>query len=500
MTTDTEIEGSAHLGPSDSIVEETNQDLAKRSSEQLISLLRLDKIDPTSLSNEEIADLIRASNISIRKLENHLANARQCVEIRRLYYTKELDSPKLNEYQLPDDSTDDDKPQRRIYKPNPAILNDSPDKEFDYQRVVRACCENVVGCVRIPVGIAGPLILDGNKFVVPMATTEGCLIASTSRGLSALAKCGGVISNITKDCITRAPVVTFRDKQLRDAIANVRKAEEWLKEGETRVRLQKAFRSNSKHTELIDYTMCSSGRDLHIRFEARTGDAMGMNMCSKGAELALKEMQRKFPTMQILTLSGNMCTDKKPSAINLIKGRGKSVETSASLTPEVVKEVLKVDVDSLCQVWKKKVMIGSAMAGSIGGQNCHAANIVSAIFTATGQDIAQVVSSSNCLLVLDKDVDGCLEVHCSMKSIECGTVGGGTILPDQAGYLALMGINGSSPENLASNYESNACALARIICATVMAGELSLLASLTEGTLVKSHLTHNRSAQPCHLV
>jgi len=303
--------------------------------------------------------------------------------------------------------------------------------------------------------------------------------------------------------MTRAPIVRFVDPELQDALRNVDRAIEWLQDETNKEKMKAAFRSTSKHTELHDYTIHPIGREIHIRFEASTGDAMGMNMCSKGAEMALKEMQRIFPTMDVLTLSGNMCTDKKPSAINWICGRGKSVECSATLTAEVVEKILKVSIDSLYNVWMKKDMIGSAMAGSIGGFNCHAANIVAAIFIATGQDAAQVVSSSNCILQLERDSRGSLEVHCYMPSIECGTVGGGTVLKDQSGYLQLMGIKGASDSNIiqsSTNRESNACILARIICATVMAAELSLLASLTDGTLVKSHMTHNRSTQPCNVV
>lgn len=167
-----------------------------------------------------------------------------------------------------------------------------------------------------------------------------------------------------------------------------------------------------------------------------------------------------------------------------------------------MEKVLKVSMDRLYEVWLEKVMIGSAMAGSIGGFNAQAANIVEAIFIATGQDTAQVVSSSNCLIKLKKRSPSTLEVHCHMPSIECGTVGGGTILADQSSYLQLLGIKGGTTNAIDSDghQDSNACFLAKIICATVMAAELSLLASLSEGTLVKSHMTHNRLAQPCNVV
>lgn len=499
----------------------------KRSIEELMRLVKLDGFDPNQLSNEEIIDLMISRQVSVYRLESILGkrNAKRCVEIRRQYYIRELELlDKLDQQQHTNQDllTNNHSVNKRSceseelnhldtsIKSRSEILKTPQSTEFDYSPVVGACCENVVGCVRLPVGLVGPLILDNETIYVPLATTEGCLVASTSRGLSALAKSGGIVSRVRRDCMTRAPIVRFVDSDLKDALRNRDRAIMWLEDEINKEKIKSFFRSTSKHTNLIDYTTHSMGRELHIRFSAQTGDAMGMNMCSKGAEMALKEMQRVFPTMDILALSGNMCTDKKPSAINWVCGRGKSVECNASLSADVVEKVFKVSVDSLYQVWKKKVSIGSALAGSIGGFNCHAANIVAAIFIATGQDAAQVVSSSNCIIELEKDSRGSLEVHCYMPSIECGTVGGGTVLSDQSSYLQLMGIRGSSAvahqnqsacEN--SNYlneDSNACKLARIICATVMGAELSLLASLTEGTLVKSHMTHNRSSQSCKVV
>jgi len=498
----------------------------KRSVEELRRLVKQENFDLTSLDNEEIIQLMISRQVSAYKLESILgkSNAKRCVEIRRQYYIRELELlDKLDQNRDQSSTTSgsrqhDESSCAKTSKSTSytksarsSILQQPLISDFEFDKVVGACCENVVGCVRLPVGLVGPLILDNEAIFVPLATTEGCLVASTSRGLSALAKSGGVISRVRKNCMTRAPIVKFQDPELKDALNNVDRALDWLQDPINKERIKSAFRSTSKHTTLVDYTLHPTGREIHIRFEAQTGDAMGMNMCSKGAESALKEMQRVFPTMDILTLSGNMCTDKKPSAINWTLGRGKTVECNAIITEEVVERVFKVPVDSLIEVWLKKVMVGSVLAGSVGGFNCHAANIVAAIFIATGQDAAQVVSSSNCLLTLEKDSRGSLVVSCSMPSIECGTVGGGTVLPDQSSYLQLMGIKGATRrENQTeeqnpniydnNNSDSNACKLARIICSTVMAAELSLLSSLTEGTLVKSHMTHNRSNQACKVV
>lgn len=493
----------------------------KRPLEELMMLVKEENFDPLKLTNEEIIELMISRQVSVYRLESMLgkSNAKRCVEIRRHYYIRELElldklehSSKLNsscDHQIEQCSSgrvEEPANQNRV-----DVLRRPQNLEFDYNQVIGACCENVIGYVRLPVGLVGPLLLDNQSIYVPLATTEGCLVASTSRGISALTKSGGVVSRVRKNCMTRAPIVRFQDAELRDALNNVDKTIEWLQDPINKAKIKAAFRSNSKHTTLMDYTLHPIGREIHIRFEAHTGDAMGMNMCSKGAEAALKEIQKVFPTMDILTLSGNMCTDKKPSAINWTSGRGKSVECNALLSAEIVEKVFKVSVDSMIEVWIKKVMVGSAMAGSIGGFNCHAANIVAAIFIATGQDAAQVVSSSNCLFTLEKDSRGSLAVNCSMPSIECGTVGGGTVLTDQSSYLQLMGIKGSTPADNKTDVneldsscqsidsDSNACKLARIICSTVMAAELSLLASLTQGTLVKSHMTHNRSTPPCKI-
>jgi hydroxymethylglutaryl-CoA reductase (NADPH) len=147
-----------------------------------------------------------------------------------------------------------------------------------------------------------------------------------------------------------------------------------------------------------------AGTYLYIRFKTTTGDAMGMNMISKGVEHALNIMATEagFQDMAIISVSGNFCTDKKPAAVNWIDGRGKSVVAEAIVPGDVVRSVLGSDVNALVELNVSKNLIGSAMAGSIGGFNAHAANIVAAIFLATGQDPAQVVESANCITVMKK--------------------------------------------------------------------------------------------------
>merc|ERR1711988_1406941 len=189
------------------------------------------------------------------------------------------------------------------------------------------------------------------------------------------------------------------------------------------------------------------------------------NMVSKGVLKAIEVLELEFPDLSLIALSGNMCTDKKPAAINWILGRGKSVVVEAVIPERIIKTVLKSSVHDMIEANKQKNHIGSAMAGSVGGFNAHAANIVTAVFLATGQDPAQNVESSNCLTIMEYAEDGeSLHVSVTMPSIEVGTVGGGTSLPAQAGCLEIAGV-------------------------------LSLMAALAANHLVRSHMQHNRKPQ-----
>lgn len=273
-----------------------------------------------------------------------------------------------------------------------------PYEDYNYENVHGACCENVVGYMPIPVGVAGPMIIDGQHYYIPMATTEGVLVASTNRGCKAINAAGGAVTVLTGDGMTRGPCVSFQTLPRAGA------AKIWLDSEEGQKVMKRAFNSTSHFARLQTMKTSMAGTYLYIRFKTTTGDAMGMNMISKGVECALNVMMEEsgFEDMSIISVSGNFCTDKKPAAINWIDGRGKSVVAEAIIPGSVVRSVLKSDVNALVELNTSKNLIGSAMAGSIGGFNAHAANIVTAIFLATGQDPAQNVGSSNCITVMRK--------------------------------------------------------------------------------------------------
>ncbi|KAH7365942.1 hypothetical protein KP509_18G055300 [Ceratopteris richardii] len=292
-------------------------------------------------------------------------------------------------------------------------LDGLPLSGFDYSSVLGQCCEMVVGYVQLPVGVAGPLTLNGRKYMIPMATTEGCLVSSTNRGCKAISLSGGASSILLKDGMTRAPVVSFpsarRAAELKffvDALDNMDM-------------LCNVFNSSSRFAKLQSIQATLAGRNVYLRFRCFTGDAMGMNMVSKGVQKVLDYLQRAFPDMDIVSISGNYCADKKATAINWIEGRGKSVVCEAVIKEEVVSKVLKTTVPALVQLNTLKNLTGSAMAGAMGGFNAHAANIVSAVFIATGQDPAQNIESSQCITLMEHASNGRdLYISVTMPAIE----------------------------------------------------------------------------------
>ncbi|KAK1307327.1 3-hydroxy-3-methylglutaryl-coenzyme A reductase 1 [Acorus calamus] len=365
-------------------------------------------------------------------------------------------------------------------------LDGLPIDGFDYASILGQCCELPVGFVQIPVGVAGPLVLDGVEYYVPMATTEGCLVASTNRGFKAISASGGAESVILRDGMTRAPAVRF---------GSAKKAAQlkfFLEDPANFDMLAIVFNRSSRFARLQSIQCALAGKNLYMRFTCSTGDAMGMNMVSKGVQNVLDFLQNDFPDMDIISISGNFCSDKKPAAVNWIEGRGKSVVCEAVIKEDVVRKVLKTSVPALVELNMLKNLAGSAVAGALGGFNAHASNIVSAVFIATGQDPAQNVESSHCITMMEAVNEGKdLHISVTMPSIEVGTVGGGTQLASQAACLNLLGVKGASLVSPGDNSRL----LSTIVAGSVLAGELSLMSALAAGQLVKSHMKYNRSSK-----
>ncbi|KAK7307414.1 hypothetical protein VNO77_40459 [Canavalia gladiata] len=365
-------------------------------------------------------------------------------------------------------------------------LEGLPVEGFDYESILGQCCEMPIGFVQIPVGVAGPLLLDGREYTVPMATTEGCLVASTNRGCKAIYVSGGATSILLRDGMTRAPVVRFGSAKRASQLKF------YLEDPLNFDTLSVVFNKSSRFARLQSIKAGIAGKNLYIRFSCTTGDAMGMNMVSKGVQNVLDFLQSDFPDMDIIGISGNFCSDKKAASVNWIEGRGKSVVCEAVIKEEVIKKVLKTSVEALVELNMLKNLTGSALAGTLGGFNAHASNIVSAIYLATGQDPAQNVESSHCITMMEP-VNHAKDLHVSvtMPSLEVGTVGGGTQLASQSACLNLLGVKGASKESPGAN----SGLLATIVAGSVLAGELSLMSAIAAGQLVNSHMKYNRSSK-----
>lgn len=360
-----------------------------------------------------------------------------------------------------------------------------PYKQYDYSTILNKNCENVIGYSKIPIGVCGPININDKKYIVPLATTEGALLGSINRGAS-------IINNISKNgirtvCIdkgmTRAPIIEV------DSIELIPKIYKYVNENFKEIK--EIFESTTNYGKLINISLHHNGNKVHMRFVATTGDAMGMNMISKGCEKVVSEILKRYSNARLLSLSGNVCTDKKPSAMNWINGRSKTVLCNVKLDKAKLENKYKINTENLVKLNVQKNLIGSALAGSIGGNNSHVANIVSGLFISTGQDTAQIGTSSVCMTdySIEKDV---LDINLTMPSLEVATIGGGTGLETQEGCLELLNID---KNNHMVNPGENSKELAQIIAGTALCGELSLMMALVNNDLVKAHMELNRGTK-----
>ncbi|WP_101294414.1 hydroxymethylglutaryl-CoA reductase (NADPH) [Halegenticoccus soli] len=336
--------------------------------------------------------------------------------------------------------------------------------------------ENMIGAAQVPMGVAGPVTIDGGALsgarYLPLATTEGALVASVNRGCSVVERAGGATARVLKSGMTRAPV--FRVADVAEAEALV----EWVRgHGDE---LAEAAESTTSHGELLGVTPYVVGNSVFLRFRYDTKDAMGMNMATIATQAACDLIESET-TASLVALSGNLCTDKKPAAINAVEGRGRSVAADVTIPRGVVEERLHTTPEAVAEINVRKNLVGSAKAASL-GFNAHVANVVAAMFLATGQDAAQVVEGANAITTAEVDPDGDLYVSVSLSSLEVGTVGGGTKLPTQAEGLDVLGVRGGGDPP-----GSNADALAECIAVGALAGELSLLAALGSRHLSSAH-------------
>jgi len=314
---------------------------------------------------------------------------------------------------------------------------------------VLAGIESKIGGAVIPMGFAGPAKICGEyvspdeEIYIPLATNEAALIAGIQRGLKAINLAGGLKVLVNYDGMTRAPLIEAPDIfAARDFISFITGNTEYFKE------LQKCVPDPFVVLKKIDpYQL---GTKVFLRLNFTTGDAMGMNGVTKASAEITKYILANNPGWRLITISSNMCSDKKNAHINVLNGRGKSVQTEVFITDEILAQVFKKGATSR-QVEKvvfHKCYLGSNLSGTLSGFNVNAANSLGAFFAATGQDLAQIVCSSSCFVQADA-VDGGLHFMVSLPCMELATVGGGTMFGTAKEALRLIGCGefGKSPDD-----------------------------------------------------
>jgi hydroxymethylglutaryl-CoA reductase (NADPH) len=396
------------------------------------------------VNEREIIDKIKNGEIKLREIEKYTDNIDEAVTIRRKFI-EEVSNSKIEH-----------------------LSNYSIDMEAASKKNI----EQPIGAVQIPVGIAGPLKVNGDyakgEFYVPLATTEGALLASVNRGCSVIAETGGVTTKIIDDKMTRAPVI--KAKSVTDAIEIKTWIEENFKE------LKKAAEVTTRHGKLIKVDpILVVGRYVYPRFVYTTGDSMGMNMVTIATEAALSLLTHKTGA-HIVALSGNVCVDKKPSSLNLVEGRGKSFIAEIIIPKEIVEKKLKATSAAIAEVNMSKNLIGSAVSGSM-GFNAQYANMIGAMFLATGQDEAHIVEGSIGITTATEEDNGDLYFSVTLPDVPVATIGGGTSIDTARECLEIMGVYGNE----------KVFKFAEIIAGTVLAGELSLLGALAAGHLARAH-------------
>jgi hydroxymethylglutaryl-CoA reductase (NADPH) len=338
-------------------------------------------------------------------------------------------------------------------------------------QVTRGNIENFIGAVQMPLGLAGPLRIVGEHaqgdFYVPLATTEGTLVASYSRGMRVISECGGVRTTVVKHSMQRAPVFLFADA------LQAREFGEWLvSEFDAIKAAAEATTSSGRLVEIEQYPIANM---LYTRFCYTTGDAAGQNMTGKATYVACEWIRAHHPLQPRYILSGAIDTDKKHSAMNMIQTRGKRVIAEFVLKRDIARERLRIDTADLYR-YRQIAAVGALQAGSA-YSGAHSANGIAALFIATGQDEANVAESHAGITYGQLLDNGDYYWSVTLPAVICATHGGGTGLPTQHECLEILGCCGTR----------KADKFAEIVAAVVLAGDVSLTSAVLAGDWVTSH-------------
>jgi hydroxymethylglutaryl-CoA reductase (NADPH) len=349
------------------------------------------------------------------------------------------------------------KRQQFIEETTGVELDHSKQYSFDPQEM-SGNIENMFGVAQVPIGLAGPLLIDGEhakgEFYVPMATVEGTMLASYNRGMKVIRESGGVKTTVVGQAMQRAPCFVFRDA--RDA----RDFEQWLVAHFEEIKaVAESTTSIGKLDEIEHY--CAHNF-VYTRFDYSTGDAAGQNMTSKATFVACEWIRENYPALKNYLLSGNFDTEKRTSSVNLLKNRGKRVTAEITVPREVLERNLRITPEAM-HYGQGITTIASFLTNS-SNNAAHPANGLAALYLATGQDIANIGESNQCTVYNRVTREGDYHFSITLPALIVASYGGGTNLPTQRECLKIMDCHG----------KGKALKLAEIAAALVVAGELSL--------------------------
>ncbi len=347
--------------------------------------------------------------------------------------------------------------QAFIERETPAKLDHTRQFSFD-PTVMEGNIENMFGVAQVPIGLAGPLLVDGEhaqgEFFVPMATVEGTMLASYNRGMRVIRESGGVKTTVSAVVMQRAPVFVFEDaRAARDFVL-------WLDVNFERIKaVAETTTSVGKLNEIEHYHVHHM---VYTRFDYSTGDAAGQNMTSRATFVACEWINKEYEALKHYSLSGNFDTEKKTSSVNLLKGRGRRVTAELTIPREVVQRNLRMTPEQM-QYGQGLSTLGSFLTSS-SSNAAHPANGLAALYLATGQDIANIGESNQCTIYSKVTRGGDYFFSVTLPALIVATYGGGTALPTQRECLEIMDCYG----------QDKAQKLAEIAAGLVVAGELSL--------------------------
>lgn len=343
--------------------------------------------------------------------------------------------------------------------------------------LTRGNCENFAGVAQVPLGFAGPLTINGEHahgdFLIPMATTEGTLIASYNRGIKVLNICGGVKCTISADAMQRAPVFIFDDaREARDFVA-------WMKMNMNKIREE--AEATSSVAKLLHIEQYLASKFVYLRFNFSTGDAAGQNMVGRATFAACSWILDHYQGIRNFFLESNFATDKKTSQINIMRTRGKRATAEAVIKRDVLMQHMRVKPESLTYHYGV-ANVGALLSGA-NNNGLHSANAITSMFIATGQDVANVAESSAGLVYCELTPEQDLYFSITIPSLIVATYGGGTGLPTQRECLEILGCAGKGKVNK----------FAEIVAGVVLAGEISLASAISSIDWVSSHEIYGRN-------